>query len=556
MTSTTTTYLPTDNPLLAEQRATLALGEMLAAVTVDYAYRDARVDAHSITEVPAQFGASDQFLRISDLAKQHGISWTLWRDGTFQITAGPPAQPDTPLPPNPDPGPPVRRVWFLTADEVAATRAKVAKLNARAVRKGFTGRVELTATPAVRSHTPAPGAPPVTLHGFDVTLDGQPPSYSGWQFVAAVDRVSDPTPSVVNRVDGPPPVVIRYPPGADQTIDHASVRPGECDHCHTVRLRSTIFLVRHTTTGELKQVGRSCLKDFLGTSVTPVFLDTDTMSADIDRMPGTGGRQWDIESVLTYAWAVVAAHGWTPTSAAGTRPATRDLVTDALIGGPHARDLLTSIADHLDQGQQMAARILAELPEHLTDSSGYQANLAAVLRAGSISLKHLGLAVSAVNAWNRMVEHQVADEVRSQRRANVHHTGTVGESITLSGTVITATRVPGYHYRSPDQALLVIDCGTAIAKTITSAAWAYPVERGDQLTITGTVKAHEEYRGVPQTVLTRPKRTDSQATPETAQPVIADPAWEVVNATQAGPRPLPGPSHPLAETPQGHAVIR
>ncbi|MCA0253591.1 MAG: hypothetical protein LCH76_15145 [Actinobacteria bacterium] len=553
MTSTTTAFLPTDSPLLAEQRATLALGEMLAAVTMGYAYRDARVDARSITEMPSQFGASEQFRRVSDLAEQHGISWTLWRDGTFKVTTR--LAPTPPEQADPDHSSPVPRAWFLTADELAATRAKVAKLNARAVRKGFTGRVELTATPAIRNHTPAPGAPPVTLHGFEVTLDGQPPSYAGWQFVAAIDKLSEPTPSPTNHAGTPPPVAIRYPPGADQTFDHSAVRPGECDHCHTVRPRSTTFLVRHVDTGELKQVGRTCLKDFLGTSVTPVFLDADKISDDIDRSQGTGPRQWAIESILTYAWAVVAAHGWTPASATGTRPATRDLVTDALLGGPHARDLLASIADHLDQGQHMATRILAELPAHLTSGSGYEANLADVLRAGSVGPKHLGLAVSAVNAWNRMVEHQVADEVRSQRRDNVSHAGTVGQPITLTGTVLTATRVPGYHYRSPDQALLVIDCGTAVAKTITSATWAYPIERGDQVTITGIVKAHQEYRGVPQTVLTRPKRIDNPTPSEVAPTMNPDAAWEVVNATQAGPRPFPGPSHPLAETAQ-HRPVR
>lgn len=550
MTSTTTAYLPTDTPLVAEQRATLALGEMLAAVTMDYTYRDARHDARSIIEAPSEFGTSEQFRRVSDLAKRHGIDWTLWHDGTFRITAG--LAPLHPGQDNPDLAQLVPRVWFLTADELAATRAEVAKLNARAVRKGFTGRVELAATPAVRSHTPAPGALPVTLHGFDVTLDGQPPRYAGWQFVAAIDKLSDPTSS--GGVDGPPPVVVRYPPGANQAIDHAAIRPGECDHCHTVRPRSTTFLVRHDDTGEQKQIGRSCLKDFLGSVVTPVFLDTDRVSDDIDRAQGTGARQWAIESVLTYAWAVVAAHGWTAASAAGSRPATRDLVIDALLGGPHARDLLASIADHLDPGQRMASLILAELPEHLTSGSGYEANLAAVLRAGSVGPKHLGLAVSAVNAWSRMVERQVADEVRSQRRDDVSYAGTVGQPLTLTGTVITATRIPGYHYRSPDQALLVIDCGKAIAKTITSAAWAYPVERGDQVTITGTVKAHEVYRGVPQTVLTRPKRIDNPTTTGAAPAMAPAAAWEVVNATQAGPRPFPGPPQPLAQTPQGQTV--
>lgn len=461
-----------------------------------------------------------------------------------------PQHPDTP---EGNRGVPQPRVWFLTGDELAATRAKIAQINTRAIRKGFTGRVELDATPAVRSHTPAPGAPPVTFHGFDVTITGEPPVYSGWRFVAAIDKLPTPEPGR----SGPGAVVIRYAPGADDAVAHDEVRPGECDHCHTVRPRSTTLLVRHDSTGELKQVGRTCLRDFLGASLTPVFLDTDRIGDEIERATGSGPRQWDIESVLTYTWAVVATHGWTPASAATGRPSTRDLVTDALLGGRPAHDLLASIAGHLEKGQQIAPRILVDLPAQLTGTSGYEANLLAVLRAGSVGPKHLGLAVSAVNTWNRLAERRTADELRHQRRTPVHHAGTIGEPLTLSGTVVTATRVPGYHHCSPDQVLLVIDCDTAIGKTITSAAWAYQIERGDQLTVTGKVKAHTDYHGVPQTVLARPKRIDVPVADvePAAEPVpVLGSDWEVVNPTQAGPRPFPGPPNPLAETPHPQAV--
>ena len=78
-------------------------------------------------------------------------------------------------------------------------------------------------------------------------------------------------------------------------------------------------------------------------------------------------------------------------------------------------------------------------------------------------------------------------------RTPVSYAGHIGDTITLTGTVTTLAHVEGYRYNSPSQRVIVLDCGPHVAKTLTTAAWAYDVRRGDQLTLTGTVKAHQEY---------------------------------------------------------------
>lgn len=130
------------------------------------------------------------------------------------------------------------------------------------------------------------------------------------------------------------------------------------------------------------------------------------------------------------------------------------------------------------------------------------------------------------------------------------HVGDIGQRITVTGIARTATRVNGFTAHSPDRALIVVDAGTAIAKIVTSAAWAYEVERGDQITVTGTVKAHTEWRGLKQTVLTRATRSDTPPD-DPGTPAAAVP-WEEVNPTEAGPRPFPRATHalaPAADTP-------
>ena len=405
--------------------------------------------------------------------------------------------------------------WFLSAEELAATRAKVAKLQQRAERKGFTGTIDVSAVPATRSSTSAGGLP-VTVHGFDVTIAGEPPRYEGWRFVAAVDAVEGGT-------------ILRYPPGSTAEGNNDQIRAGECDHCHTTRARRSTVLVAHDDTGQLLQVGRSCLKDFLGHNTLPVFLTTDEIANTLGGSLSGTPAAWDVHSVLTYAAAAVEAFGWTPASASEHgRVPTRDVVWLALNGGRGADQLRDQLAPHLADAQARAPQLRHDLLTGLTGGSGYEANLVAVLRGEAVDTKHLGLAVSAIPAHLRLTADRAREASRQEAAQAVEHVGTIGEKVTLTGVVRTALRVDGYTYHSPDSVMLIVDCGTAVAKMTTAAAWAYPLKVGDPVTITGTVKAHTEWNGIKQTVLTRPKKHDPEDVAESMPD--APHLWETVTS--------------------------
>lgn len=451
-------------------------------------------------------------------------------------------------------------VWFLSAEELTATRVKLAAIASRAARKGFTGTIDLHAVPATRTYAAAPGALSVAVHGFDVTITGEPPKFAGWRLLAAIDKVGDGS-------------VLRYLPGVEQDIPNNTVRPGECDHCHTRRTRTSVLLVEHEGNGKRTQVGSSCLKDFLGWSTLPVLITTDELRDELapTRSSGPAG-DLDLASVLTYSWAVIATHGWTPTRVADDRRvATRDLVSTAIHGGRGSDELLESIQPHLDEGHRMAPVIIDTLTTAFTDPTGYEANLAAIMRAGQVEPRHLGLAVSAVSAYLRITQPQTAAEGQAGRDVVVGYAGEVGEKVTLTGTVRQLFHVDGFTWHSPSRRMLIVDCRTSVAKVITGASWAYDVERGHHITITGTVRKHEDWHGTPQTVIVRPKLIADHSTPPEPDPpaVAADPAttapartpkpeprlmaadqpagWDTV--TETGPRRrFPDPSHPHAPT--------
>lgn len=105
---------------------------------------------------------------------------------------------------------------------------------------------------------------------------------------------------------------------------------------------------------------------------------------------------------------------------------------------------------------------------------------------------------------------EVAAYAEAERRGAMRYAGQVGEKVQVSGAVRTALVLEPIQYGWSSSMLLVIDSHDGIVvKVVTTASWAWNVERGQDVTITGTVKALEEYRGVLQTVVKSPRLRES-----------------------------------------------
>lgn len=387
--------------------------------------------------------------------------------------------------------------WTLTPDQYRATAEKISTINRRAERRGFTGRLEVTGV-----HTTEQigrYAEPVHERAIVLTtLTGTPPAYAGWQLLAAIDTL--PTAA------GGHEFILRGAPGVDDgTIDRSQLQPGACEHCHTVRAnRKHTYLVRHLDTGTIKQVGSTCLKDFLGWTGTPVFLSLTDTAAELEAGFGAGVDEYTPQTILTYAYAAIEAFGWAPASF--DQP-TKTIVDDALFGrGRRVEEIRAALRPHLDAGAVLAPHVIDDLLQHLTGDHGYEANLTAALRAASVGPRELGLLCSAIPAYRRL--HGARELAARKQTVPDQWLGQEGDKLTVSGTIVTDLTIDGYAYNST-QRLLVIASTHGTVKVVTAAAWSYEVTAGDHVEVAGTVKAHELYRGHKQTRLVRPRRLDT-----------------------------------------------
>lgn len=393
--------------------------------------------------------------------------------------------------------------WTLSPDELAATQERAAKINARATKRGFTGRLEVTGTPRAISETDEAGLTRTRLV-YNVQITGTAPSYNGWTFLAAVDTVETTTGT---------DFILRTAPGIEESgVDRTALAAGRCEHCGTVRAnRRYTYLVRHTDTGEIRQVGSTCIKDFTGWAGKPVFIWADDVEGDLREFLGgfaSSGPEYTPETVVAAAWALSRRFGWVPASASHGARSTRDLVSSYLYGTSHAdRELRADVADDVAEAAGMGQSIITALQEGLTGGGDYVTNLRTCLRAASVSHRHLGITVSAVAAYERMIGDHVRRESTEKIRRESAYAGELGEKLTVTGTVTRLKPIEQHYGYTPTTSMLaIVESGTIVAKTFTAAAWAWEIAQGDEITITGTVKAHEEFNGTKETVLTRTKR--------------------------------------------------
>lgn len=379
--------------------------------------------------------------------------------------------------------------WALTPGEYTATVAKIAKINERAVKRGFTGRLTVEGTREVKVTTDS-------LTGFEVRevvyhtrVVGEAPSYGGYTFLARVDRVGE-------------SFVISTAPGVEH-VERSLVNPGACDHCGFDRRRNNTYLVRNDATGQTVNVGSTCIKDFLGWDASVVFFsDRDV---EVEQGGGYVERQFAVDTVLAYAYAAIKAHGWVARSSYDGRP-TADLVATALFGGrmsEQERMAVEALRAHAAEATEAVATIKAYiLSDDFNGTSTYVDNLKVIVAQEAVTGRQFGLLASAPQAWIRSMEQAAERKAQQATSAGSQFVGSLKDKVAVKGTIESVRFIDGQYGVTTLYTILGEDGN--LYKWFSSNG-AFGEEAGVDVHLTGTVKAHDEYRGTKSTVLTRCK---------------------------------------------------
>lgn len=299
-----------------------------------------------------------------------------------------------------------------------------------------------------------------------------------------------------------------------------SSNPCTCDYCKTNRQRNKTYLVVNRETGEWKQLGKECLKLF----VTGIDMDAIATfesfikEAEDAANPGDGffynkGFKFvKVADALTLAYAVYRERGYLATrDSVGN---SNDLCNKNIVQRKLAQqygynsdflNITNSTRDKIDaitfKADINAATDAIGDVEQLPDDQYYN-NLKVIVANEYIPLNKLGLLVSIPKAIERYKEEKKRQEERERIAAESNYLGSVGEKISVnfvSGREVACceTQFGLLHiYEFKDANGNTVVWKSSSSKDIPEIG-----------VVAGTVKAHEEYNGIKQTVILRAKIT-------------------------------------------------
>jgi hypothetical protein len=387
--------------------------------------------------------------------------------------------------------------------------AKIDQVNRRARKNGFPPFEikELGREEAMYTH-PDTGAE-LTYELIKIEIIGKPPVFDGWKFMGTIDHVSVPGEVLVNEI-----------PGETIPTEHRNSR-GMCDHCNKIRGRKETFIVKNVDSGEIMEIGRQCLKDFLhSTSTNPAafawwFSQLVTGGSGFgepdDRM--IGGRvevDISIEYALAVSNAIIEEMGFVSKSQMmnepeGGKTPTSHWVGEYLFGQSKEATKLRREVPVEEKHKKLATEILAwGKTLDKDDKNEFMRKLAIFMHAGNVPRKYLGVIVAAPGAYKRAQEGEVERKKRDSENASKsnEHIGKPGEKIEARVTVMGIKETSGY-YGTVNVIRMEDEAGNLFVWFKNGAGVAF--ETGDTINIKGGVKKHDEFKGRKQTILTRVK---------------------------------------------------
>ncbi len=228
---------------------------------------------------------------------------------------------------------------------------------------------------------------------FEVSLDVATIKMGDWSFQARIDHSQD-TGNIIRAV---PNVIIdeRY----------RSVAPN-CEHCNHKRLRRDTFVLLNNETGETKQVGSTCLSDFLGhdaahlgrvAELAGYANELAKASETATEHPGLQDHRYVVlQEYLEHVAAAVRIDGWISSKTAWENPSL-EASRHTAMNRMHAHREVTDTDRELAEKALAWAQTFAE-KDSLND---YEHNVLVIAEASVIEYRACGLAASIVGVYSK-----------------------------------------------------------------------------------------------------------------------------------------------------------
>jgi hypothetical protein len=294
-----------------------------------------------------------------------------------------------------------------------------------------------------------------------------------------------------------------------------------CEHCNSNRTRNFTFILRNTETGEFKQVGNTCLKDFtngLSVATATWCASIKDIFEEYESAPVSCGyheRYFSTEEVLRYTAETIRHFGFSKSENRGD--STKDRMDD-FFRVDHGmtrwmdKDVIENIRQTMKQvgfnaESEEAKKMVKEALEWIQSqeaTNDYMHNLKTVTALKDTTLSRFGLLVSLFPTFNRELELQAKKKQEAEQGKSSEHIGQVGDRLQIeveSVKCITSWESFFNGYTTTTTYVWKITDKQGNIFTWKTSTWLN--EENPPKFIKGTVKEHKVFREIKQTELTR-----------------------------------------------------
>ena len=382
------------------------------------------------------------------------------------------------------------QIFNIPACNLDVLEKKMAKLNKKAKKAG-TGEITLTKISETVEKNDNGSADVF----FQIAIEGETPKIAGWTFLARLDHNTDPT--------GNSNFVYVMP---GQSLDDKYRTAGaDCEHCGYKRTRRNTYILRKDETGDLKQVGHTCVQDFIGIDPAKVAAQAERIvqmmkSAKDAEEKGTLGvpndrRYIQIDRYLAFVAKSIRERGWVSGKQAyeemGVSTANHALKS-------MFNDFVTVNQVTTEEDDEKAANALAYAATLDRSASDYNHNVVTMVNTGYIDWKATGLAASIVRIYDNYLEKQALNSANADL-TDSEFVGEIGKRINGRVKVIGVKHNVGF-YDSTLVRMLTVNGGDLL---VTFSSGKFSPNVGDEIEIRGTVKKHDTFKNVKQTIVSR-----------------------------------------------------
>lgn len=328
-----------------------------------------------------------------------------------------------------------------------------------------------------------------------ITVSGDAPRVGNYTFVSSVEFVNGQP--VFNNVPG-------------ETVDKRFHTMGsDCEHCNTNRARRYLFIIRDEETGTQISVGKSCLRDYLGTDTPKSILHRFEMQKSLG---GFGGEfqtiepDYPLEQIITVTASVIRRFGWLSMRDAGHSDgkwSTANIVRLCLAPPPKLTqsecEIISAVRDGLTDKDETRAGDVIDWVRKSTDDNDYMHNLRVLFSDDYVSgLSRFGLVCSAVQSYLRHINEAAA---RQSLKDTSEWQGEIGKRIKNVKGWVTEYRFISESKFGSVYLVKIVDVKNNAYTWFTSSDNV--ADNGEPIKFNATVKQHNEYKGVKTTQLGR-----------------------------------------------------